>query len=85
MLGCPAGHLQGIPAYRCTSALGTVLHNQQISEFNKGKQVYMKEELSPLPFQPPAFYEYTNAMIIGTAKVGRLFAACCQLETARFM
>ncbi|WIA17081.1 hypothetical protein OEZ85_013980 [Tetradesmus obliquus] len=40
-----------------------------IDSFNKAKQVYSKEELSPLPFQPPVFFTYATTMLSGAFKV----------------
>lgn len=62
-------HSQSLAAYCCKSALGSVLHHQPISNFSKKKQVYKKQELSPLPLNPPAFYEYFKQIIVGAAKV----------------
>jgi hypothetical protein len=33
------------------------------------RQVYSKDELSPLPFQPPVFFMYATTMLSGAFKV----------------
>jgi hypothetical protein len=38
----------------------------------RSRQVYSKDELSPLPFQPPAAYTYFVTMLSGTFKVMNL-------------
>jgi hypothetical protein len=43
-----------------------------IADFDREKQVYTKNELSPLPFQPPAFHTYAISMLSGTFKVNTL-------------
>lgn len=61
--------MQGAAALRCTSA-GTQLRAKTIAYFDRSRQVYHKHELSPLPFQPPAFHAYAISMLSGTFKVG---------------
>jgi hypothetical protein len=44
-------------------------------------QVYSKDELSPLPFQPPAFFTYATTMLSGAFKVFQyvitIMVRCC--------
>lgn len=49
---------------------------KSIAEFDREKQVYTKNELSPLPFQPPAFHTYAISMLSGTFKVNTLACKC---------
>jgi hypothetical protein len=58
--------LQGSPAFSC--ALGPQLRSNSIAGFDRDKQVYSKQELSPLPFQPPPFHTYATSMLAGTFK-----------------
>jgi hypothetical protein len=67
--------VQGLAAFRCSSALGSQLQSRSIADFDRDKQVYHKHELSPLPFQPPAFWSYATSMLSGTFKVRQGSAA----------
>ena len=62
--------MQGGAALKCASALGTQMRTKSIADFDRSRQVYHKHELSPLPFQPPAFHAYAISMLSGTFKVG---------------
>lgn len=53
----------------CVQQGAVDVYKSKIDNFDKSRRVFVKQQISPVPFDPPQFFTYILQQLLGTVKV----------------